>query len=205
MITNNIDFYNYMRGQGVWCYYFKYPPKVNVKDEPVIVYTNKYHALSVCGNKDQNNKKDEFEREASELLDWLECGNRVIMISNVIKFGTPYMRDNFELLQQRYDKLGIVKQNIHTKNIGSLLVPHRMQLRYKGIKPIEFDIVATDNIRDPHYVWYDNKIPFNLKHQQMHYLNVINMTNDTETRRKLRYIPEYALFSQIYKKMFTTV
>lgn len=204
MITNNIDFYNYMTARGIWCYYFKYPPKVNAGDELVVVFTNECHALSVCGNKDQDNKKDEFEREASELLDWLECGNRVIMISNVIKLGTPYMRDNFELLQQRYDILGITKQIIHTKDIGSLLVPHRMQLRYKGVKPIEFDIVATKSIRDPQYWWIEDNQDCNIvKRQQMHYLNVINATNDTETRRKLRYIPEYALFSQLYKKLYT--
>lgn len=203
MITNNKDFYTYIKEHGVWCYYFRYPPKVNVKNELIVVFTNNYHALSVCGNKDQDNKKDEFEREASELLEWLECGNRVIVISNVIKFGTPYMRDNFELLQQRYDKLGITKQVIHTKDIGSLLVPHRMQLRYKGVKPINFDIVATDNVRDPMYTWLVNGNVFITKHQQMHYINVINATNDTNTRRKLRYIPEYALFSQLYKKLFT--
>ena len=203
MITNNINFYNYMKARGVWCYYFRYPPKVNAKNELIVVFTNNCHALSVCGNKDQDNKKDEFEREASELLDWLECGNRVIIISNVIKFGTPYMRDNFELLQRRYDKLGITKQVIHTKDIGSLLVPHRMQLRYKGVKPIDFDTVATDDIRDPKYTWLVNGNVFNVKRQQIHYLNVINATNDTETRRKLRYIPEYALFSQLYKKLCT--
>lgn len=192
-----------MKARGVWCYYFRYPPKVNAKNELIVVFTNNCHALSVCGNKDQDNKKDEFEREASELLDWLECGNRVIIISNVIKFGTPYMRDNFELLQRRYDKLGITKQVIHTKDIGSLLVPHRMQLRYKGVKPIDFDTVATDDIRDPKYTWLVNGNVFNVKRQQIHYLNVINATNDTETRRKLRYIPEYALFSQLYKKLCT--
>lgn len=203
MITNNKDFYTYMRERGVWCYYFRYPPKAKTKDELIVVFTNNCHALSVCGNKDQDRKKDEFEREASELLEWLEYGDRVIIISNVIKFGTQYMRDNFELLQQRYDKLGIIKQVIHTKDIGSLLAPHRMQLRYKGVKPINFDIVATDNIIDPTHTWFSNSWWGPIKHQQIHYLNVINATHDTETRRKLRYIPEYALFSQLYKKLFT--
>ncbi len=110
------------------------------------------------------------------------------------------MRDNFELLQQRYDKLGITKQVIHTKDIGSLLVPHRMQLRYKGVKPIEFDIVATDSIEDPQYIWVDKRD--NVKQQQVHYLNCINASDDTEERRKQRYIPEYSLFSQLYKKLY---
>lgn len=199
MITNNIDFYNYMTNRGVWCTYFKYPPKVKPHDELVVVFTNDYHALSVCGNRFQDNNKDEFVREASELMDWFDCGNNVIMISNIIKLGTSYMRDNFKLLQQRYDELGITKQVIHTKDIGSLLVPHNMQLRYKGIKPIKFDIVATDNIKDPKYIW--KSVCGGFKNQQMHYMNVLNISRDTEARRKLRYIPEYALFSQLYKKL----
>lgn len=201
MITNNIDFYNYMTNRGVWCTYFKHPPKVKPHNELVVVFTNDYHTLSVCGNRFQDDNKNEFVREASELMDWFDCGNRVIMISNIIKLGTSYMCDNFEVLQQRYDKLGITKQIIHTKDIGSLLVPHKMQLRYKGIKPIEFDIVNCGNIKDPKYVWFDNGNVFRPKRQQIHYINVFNASHDTETRRKLRYIPEYALFSQLYKKL----
>lgn len=201
MITNNIDFCNYMTNRGVLCTYFKYPPKVKQHDELVVVFTNDYHALSVCGNRFQDNNKNEFVREAAELMDWFDCGNNVIMISNIIKLGTSYMRDNFKLLQQRYDKLGITKQVIHTKDIGSLLVPHKMQLRYKGIKPIDFDIVATDNIKDPKYTWFDKGNLFRPKRQQVHYINVLNKSSDTSTRRKLRYIPEYALFSQLYKKL----
>lgn len=199
MITNNIDFCNYMTNRGVRCTYFKYPPKVKPHDELVVVFTNDYHALSVCGNRFQDNIKDEFVREASELMDWFDCGNRVIMISNVIKLGTPYMAKNFETLQRRYDKFGITKQVIHTKDIGSLLVPHKMQLRYKGIKPIEFDIVDT-HMWDFNYVWESKS--GEMKRQQLHYINVINATSDTEERRKRRYIPEYSLFSQLYKKLY---
>lgn len=197
VITNNEDFYQYLTNRGVVCMYAPKPNKAyNVDGIICVVFTNDYHALSVCGNRFQDSKKDEFEREANELMDWFDCGNKVIMISNIIKLGTSYMRDNFEVLQQRYYELGITKQVIHTKDIGSLLVPHRMQLRYKGIKPIDFDIVATDNIIDPMYTWL-----FGEKRQQTHYMNVINASHDTITRRKLRYIPEFALFSQLYKKL----
>lgn len=201
IITNNEDFYQYLATRGIVCVYTPKPIDFSFEDDLIIVFTNKYHALSVCGNRFQDNNKDEFVREASELMDWFDCGNNVIMISNIIKLGTSYMRDNFKLLQQRYDKLGITKQVIHTKDIGSLLVPHNMQLRYKGIKPIDFDIVATDNIKDPKYTWFDHGNVFRPKRQQTHYINVINAAHDTETRRKLRYIPEYALFSQLYKKL----
>lgn len=196
MITNNIDFYNYMMNKGVQSTYIPNPTNIKFGNELIVVFTNNYHALSVCGNRFNEEKELEFKQEASELLDWFDCGNKVIMISNINKFGTPYMRDNFKLLQQRYDAIDIVKQVVHTKDIGELINPHRIQLRYKGIEPIKFDIVATNNIIDPVYTW-----GLGLKRQQYHYMNVINSSHDTNTRRKLRYIPEYTLYSQLYKHL----
>lgn len=196
VITNNTDFYTYCCNKGVICTYIPKPTNTKFDDALIVVFTNNYHALSVCGNRFNSEKEEEFKHEASELLDWFDAGDHVIMISNINKFGTPYMRDNFKLLQQRYDKHDIVKQVIHTKDIGSLINSHKMQLRYKGIEPIKFDIVATDNIIDPVYTW-----GLGSKRQQYHYINVLNASNDTEERRKLRYIPEYALFSQLYKKL----
>lgn len=194
VITNNTDFYTYCCNKGVICTYIPKPMNIKFDDTLIVVFTNNYHALSVCGNRFNSEKEEEFKREASELLDWFAVSDHVIMISNINKFGTPYMRDNFELLQQRYDKHSIVKQVIHTKDIGSLINPHKIQLRYKGIEPIEFDFVATDSIKDPKYVYGDKQI-------QVHYMNVLNASNDTEERRKMRYIPEYTLFSQLCKKL----
>lgn len=185
-----------MMNKGVQCTYIPKPTSVKFGNDLIVVFTNNYHALSVCGNRFNNEKQADFEQEASELLDWFDCGNKVIMISNINKFGTPYMRDNFELLQRRYDKHDIVKQVVYTKQLGELINPHRIQLRYKGVKPIKFDMVATDNIIDPVYTW-----SLGLKRQQYHYINVLNASHDTNTRRKLRYIPEYTLYSQLYKHL----
>lgn len=196
VITNNTDFYTYCCNKGVICTYIPKPTNIKFEYALIVVFTNNYHALSVCGNRFNSQKEEEFKREASELLDWFDVGDHVIMISNINKFGTPYMRKNFKLLQQRYDKHDIVKQVIHTKDIGSLINPHKIQLRYKGVEPIEFDFVATDNIINPVYTW-----GLGLKRQQYHYINVINASHDTEIRRKLRYIPEYTLFSQLQKKL----
>lgn len=203
MITNNADFYNYMANKGVPCTYIPKPP-TNIKfgNELIIIFTNTYHALSVCGNRFNDEKQEEFIKEASELLNWFNCGNKVIMISNINKFGTPYMRDNFELLQREYNKHDIIKQVVHTKDIGELINPHRIQLRYKGVEPIKFDIVRTDAIKDPKYTWLVGGNVFKPKKQQVHYINVINASHDTETRRKLRYVPEYTLYSQLYKKLY---
>lgn len=200
MITNNEDFATYLTNKGVPCTYLINAPKVPI-DDLAVLFTNDCHALSVCGNRFQDNKKEDFEHEADHLLNWLERCNKVIMISNVIKLGTPYMAENFEMLQQRYDKLNIEKQVFNTREIGSLLVPHRVQIRYKNVQPIMFDFEGPKySLRDPKYVWLDDN--GNYKRQQVHYINVINTSNDTETRRKLRYLPEYAIFSQLYKKLY---
>lgn len=200
MITNDEQFYTYMINKGIPCTYIPKPPKdVKFGNDLIIIFTNKYHALSVCGNRFNDEKKADFIDEASELLDWFNCGNKVIMISNINKFGTPYMADNFELLQREYNKHDIIKQVVHTKYIGELINPHRIQLRYKGVEPIKFDIVRTDNIVDPKHYW--TNAYGDLCRQQQHYMNVLNASHDTETRRKLRYIPEYTLYSQLYKKL----
>lgn len=201
MITNNEDFAAYLTNKGIPCTYLVNAPEVNI-DDLAVLFTNDCHALSTCGNRFQDSKKEDFKREADHLLNWLERCNKVIMISNVIKLGTPYMTKNFEALQRRYDKLNIKKQVIHTKDLGSLLVPHRVQLRYKNVRPIDFDIVDTHMQDDIYYwaQWKNGNLVF--KRQQQHYLNVINASNDTEERRKQRYIPEYSLFSQLYKKLY---
>ncbi len=198
MITNNVDFYNYMTNRGVWCTYFKHPPKASAGDELVIVFPT-CHNMSVCGNRFNKEKELDYTDECHEMIDWMECGNRVICITPIIKFDSEYMRRVATTEYERLQRINYHKQIIHTKDIGELLVPHRLQIRYKGVKPIEFDIVNT-NMCDPKYWWINDSS--DLKRQQTHYLNVINASRDTETRRKLRYVPEYTLFSQLYKRLY---
>lgn len=192
--TNNEDFYTYMMNRGIPCTYSPKP----IKCDFAVVFTNKYHSLATCGNAHQDKYKDDYIREASELLDWFEMADKVICISNIIKFNTPYMK-RFKDLWARCSKLDIFKQNVHTKDLGELINPHRIQIRYKGIKPIKFDIVNCGNIIDPKYRWVNERLEH--KRMQIHYMNVINVTHDRDTRRKLRYIPEYSLYSQLYKKL----
>lgn len=200
VITNNADFHAYLTNRGVHCTYLVYPPDYYVTDDIIVVFTNDCHAMSVCGNAHQNKYKKEYEIECKKLLDWLECGEHVIMISNIIKFGTPYMKSVAPKQYERLQGVNYHKQVIHTKDIGELLVPHKLQIRYVGVKPIEFDIVDCGNILDPKYGWLAHDYSC-FKSQQTHYMNVLNASRDTITRRKLRYVPEFALFSQLYKKL----
>nr|DAG43695.1 MAG TPA: hypothetical protein [Caudoviricetes sp.] len=199
MITNNVDFYQYMMNRGVPCTYMVYPPDYYIEDDLVVVFPTT-HNMTVCGNRFNKEKEAEYRRECDMMIDWLECGNKVICITPVIKFDSEYMKHVATKQYKRLQGVNYHKQVIHTKDIGELLVPHKLQIRYVGIEPIEFDIVDT-HMTDPKYYWLVNDNVFKPKSMQQHYMNVINASRDTETRRKLRYIPEYTLFSQLYKKL----
>nr|DAH45192.1 MAG TPA: hypothetical protein [Caudoviricetes sp.] len=199
MITNNVDFYQYMMNRGIPCTYFTYPPDYYIEDDLVVVFPIT-HNMTVCGNRFNKEKENDYRRECDIMIDWLECGNKVICITPVVKFDSEYMKHVATKQYKRLQGVNYHKQVIHTKDIGELLVPHKLQIRYVGIEPIQFDIVDT-HMNDPKYRWLVNDNVFKPKSQQMHYWNVLNASRDTETRRKLRYIPEYTLYSQLYKKL----
>lgn len=192
IVTNNADFHAYLTNRGVPCTYMLYPPDYYIEDCLVIVFPTT-HNMTCCGNRFNKEKENDYRHECDMMIDWLECGNKVICITPVIKFDSEYMKRVATKQYKRLQGVNYHKQLIHTKDIGELLVPHKLQIRYVGIEPIEFDIVNT-HMCDPKYTWKN-------KSQQQHYMNVINASRDTETRRKLRYIPEYTLFSQLYKKL----
>lgn len=200
VFVNNADFHAYLTNRGVPCTYLVYPPDYYIEDDLVIVFPTT-HNMTCCGNRFNKEKEVDYRRECDAMIDWLQCGEHVIVVTPIIKFDSEYMRRVATKEYERLQRINYHKQIIHTKDIGELLLPHRLQIRYKGVKPIEFDIVKTDSIKDPKYTWLPNGWRGNIKSQQTHYMNVINASRDTLTRRKLRYIPEFALFSQLYKKL----
>ena len=187
-----------MTNRGVPCTYLQYPPSYHVNDELVVIFTNDYHSLGVCGNAHQDKYKDEYVKECNELLEWFEGSDKVICISNIIKFGTPYMAKNYKALQRRYDKLNITKQIVHGKSIGELINPNRKQIRYKGIDPIKFNIIKP-KLYDPKHIWVNKH--GKIKQMQQGYINIIYTAHDVKTRRKLRYIPYYTVFSELFQKL----
>lgn len=189
-----------MRDKGEWTTLMLNPSNKWNTDEVVIAFPDTFN-MSVCGNRFNVEKIDDYKKDCEKVLEWFEASERVIVITNVCKFGTLYMKLHAPELYKRMKGLGAVKQVIHTKNIGELINPHRLQIWYKGIEPIKFDEVKSDNIIDSVYRWtneYGKR-----KKQQTHYINVINASHNKYERRKLRYVPEYTLFSQLFKKLFT--
>ena len=200
IITNNIDFFNYLQNKGVPITYFQSPPKrVNFVDDLIIVFPIT-HIANVSCNAHSNKYEDEYKRECDNIIDWFESCNNAIVITSVIKFDSEYMKEHAPKQYDRLQDVNYHKQIIHEKDLGVLTNPTRLQLRYKGIKPIKFDIVHTTGIRRPMFKWTDKKTGMR-KQEDVHYLNVINKTKDKEERRKLRYLPHYTLFSQLYKKL----
>lgn len=197
MITNNLDLYNYMRDKGILCTLMLTPINGWNTNEVVIAFPTTFN-MSVCGNRFNKEKLHDYKKECEKVLQWLESSERVIVITNVCKFGTPYMKLHAPELYKRLKDLGCVKQVIHTKNIGELINPHRLQIWYKGIEPIKFDEVKTHSY-DPKYIWVNEQ--GEIKQMQQHYLNVISKSHDKYERRKLRYLPEFTLFSQLYKQL----
>lgn len=200
IITNNADFHAYLTNRGIPCTYLVYPPDYYIEDSLVIVFPTT-HNMTVCGNRFNKEKEIDYRRECDAMIDWLECGEHVICITPIIKFDSEYMKRVATKQYERLQGVNYHKQVIHTRDIGELLVPHKLQIRYVGIEPIKFDIVRAYNIIDHKYTWLVNGNVFKPKKQQTHYINVLNASHDTITRRKLRYIPEYTLFSQLYKKL----
>ena len=198
IITNNADFHAYLTNRGVPCTYLLYPPEYYIEDDLVNVFPIT-HNSTCCGNRFNKEKEVAYRRECDAMIDWLECGEHVIMVTPIIKFDSEYMKRVATKQYERLQRVNYHKQIIHTKDIGELLVPHKLQIRYVGVEPIAFDIVKNYSIIDPNYNWTNENDE--VKRQQIHYLNVINASHDTITRRKLRYIPEYSLFSQLYKKL----
>lgn len=197
MITNNLDLYNYMRDKGEWTTLMLNPSNKWDTDELVIAFPETHKANVSCNAYENDN---DYKIECQGIIDWMKCSSKCIIVTPVIKFDSEYMKihalEQYEQLQEIIYK----KQVIDTSNIGQLIGANRIQLRYIGIEPINFDVVES-LIRRPMFEWIDKKTG-QKKHQDVHYLNVINMTKDREERRKLRKVTPYALYSQFYKKLF---
>lgn len=201
MITNNPDLYNYMRDRGVWCTYVTQPSLKWNTDELAIIFPDT-HAANVSCNAHAEKYEDLYRKECDDIIKWMQCSSRVIIVTPVIKFDSEYMKT---VATEQYEKLcklhiNYKKQVIDTFKLGELVGASRLQLRYKGVNTINFDIVNMNGIKRPKYKWIDKKTG-KQKQQDVHYLNVINKTTDKYERRKLRYIPHYTLFSQLYKKL----
>lgn len=192
--TNNSDLFAYLQKKGVHTIMYFRPVEGLLN-----IFFPETHVANVSCNAHTYKYIDEYRKEVNVIVNWLMSVHNILIITPVIKFNSQYMKDNAPIQYNRLQKIEYHKQVIHEREIGSLINPSRLQLRYKGIDKINFDIVKSENICDPMYEWIDKH--GKQKQQQQYYLNVINATKDKYERRKMRQIPRYTLYSQIYKKL----
>lgn len=192
--TNNTDFFNYLQNKGVHTIMYFRPVEGLLN-----IFFPETHVANVSCNAHTHKYIDEYKKEMDIIVSWLRSVSKILIITPVIKFNSQYMKDNAPKQYEQLQNIKYHKQIIHEKDIGTLINPSRLQLRYKGIDEIKFDIVENKNLIDPMYEWID--VHGKQKQQQQYYMNVINATKDKLERRKMRQIPRYSLYSQIYKKL----
>lgn len=193
--TNDTDLYNYLQAKGVHCIIYNKP----IEGDILNIWFPETHVANVSCNAHTDKHIDEYKKEMDNIVNLLTSVSKILIITPVIKFNSQYMKNKAPEQYERLQKIEYNKQVIHERNIGTVTNPSRLQLRYKGIDKIDFDVVKSKNLIEPMYEWI-NKYG-EQKQQQQHYINVINATKDKFERRKLRKIPRYTLYSQIYKKL----
>lgn len=179
--TNNEDFYNYLQNKGCKCVMYFRPI-----DGLLNIWFPETHNITICGNRynQQRIESGEMKREFERLKKLIETPNTIVI--------TPITLYNGVLHAQLYPESMSTaeRQRIHTARFGELVYPHFIHIYGAELKPVT-DI---EPVRD--YVYYEPN-----KRQDTLYYNVFYNKTSKEERRKKRYVPEYALFSQLYKQV----
>ena len=179
--TNNEDFYNYLQNKGC---------KAVMYHRPIEGLLNIFfpctHNITICGNRynQQRIESGEMKREFEELKKLIETPNTIVI--------TPITLFNGCLHNQIYHETmsNVRRQRIHTASLGELVYPHWIHIYGAKLEPI------TESEPVLKYVKYGDG-----KRQQDLYWNVFYNKCSKEERRKKRHIPEYALYSQLYKQV----
>lgn len=181
--TNNTDFFNYLQLKGVHCVIYNKPI---VDDDVLNIWFPETHNITICGNRynQQRIESGEMKHEFEQLKKLIETPNTIVI--------TPITLYNGVLHAQLYPESMTTakRQRIHTTRLGELVYPHFVHIYGAELKPVT-DI---EPVRD--YVYYDPD-----KREDALYYNVFYIKASKEERRKKRYTPEYALFSQLYKQV----
>ena len=181
--TNSEDFYNYLQNKGVKCVMYFRPI-----DGLLNIFFPETHNITICGNRynQQRIESGEMKREFEELKKLIETPNTIVI--------TPITLYNGVLHAQLYPaSMSTAKrQRIHTARLGELLYPHFIHVYGARLEPTtEIELVRK-------YVEYGDG-----KRQETLYYNTFYVKGTKDERRKKRHVPEYALYSQLYKQVIT--
>lgn len=194
IVTDNKDFAKYLMGKFVNVYL---ADRADVNPDALYIMFNGCRNSSVCGNRFNKERLNNgtMERDFMHNLEFFKC-KHLILVTPVTNFGGKIMEREYPLLQELYntyiDNSLVVKQNIHSSQLGELSLPRRLQIYYRGVKQLQ---PITNKIVSPPMVY------MNGKNQRKLDYDVINATRDKDKRHKMRYFPEYALYSEIYNQI----
>lgn len=198
IITNNTDFAKYLMSKFVPVYL---AGSNDVDQDALYVIFNGCRNSSVCGNRfNQRRLQDgSMKQDFKHNLEFFKC-KHLVMVTPHTLMGGKIMEREYPLLQELYntyiDNRLVVKQNIHSSQLGELLLPRRLQIYYRGVKQLQ---PVTNKIVSAPMIIMNGK-----KQRKLDY-DVINATHDKERRHKLRYYPDYALYSEIYNQIVREV
>lgn len=184
--TNNSDFYKYL--QTKFC-------NVVFYDKPLAGYYNVFfseqrHTL-VSGNAHNKERilSGDFKRDCDEFVKLFEQGADIVLTGVTMLMGSKH--DKYAHTSCKRGKaLGITRQRIHTSELGEVVCPRYIQLWSRDNSKLNsIAVKASDNI-----------IPYGYmgKSQSHKDLEVWSHVHDKDERHKRRYVPEYALYSQLY-------
>lgn len=198
IVTDNKDFAKYLMGKFVNVYL---ADRSDVDPDALYIMFNGCRNSSVCGNRFNKERLNNgtMERDFMHNLEFFKC-KHLILVTPVTNFGGKIMEREYPLMQELYntyiDNKLVVKQNIHSSQLGELSLPRRLQIYYRGVKQLQ---PITNKIVSPPMVY------MNGKNQRKLDYDVINATRDKDKRHKMRYFPEYALYSEIYNQIVKEV
>ena len=107
---------------------------------------------------------------------------------------------HYKYARDSYDagvSLGLVKRRIHTSQLGEVVCPRYVQIWSN--RPIELNAVSD--------LAYDTPVKYagGRKGQSCKDFEVFARGGDKDVRHKMRYVPEYELYAQLYHQLIEDV
>lgn len=192
--TNNVDFYNYLQSKCIEVVFYN-KPLAGVKN---IFFSEQRNTL-VSGNAHNKERvlSGKFQQDCNEFIDLFKTGHDLIVLTGVTMLMGPkhyrYARDSYDAGVS----LGLVKTRIHTSQLGEVVCPRYVQIWSN--RPIELNAVSD--------LVYDTPIKYanGRKGQSCKDFKAFVRGGDKDVRHKMRYVPEYALYKQLYNQLIEDV
>lgn len=186
--TNNNDFYNYLQSKFVEVVFYE-KPLAGFKN---IFFSEQRNTL-ISGNAYNKERilSGKFQQDCIDFVNLFETGHDLIVLTGMTMLMGPkhykFERDSYD----RGNALGIVRTRIHTSQLGEVVCPRYIQIW--STEPVQLTAVSE--------LEYDTTIRYGGKGQSWKDFTVFYNHTDKDTRHKMRYVPEYALYSQLYHQL----